>query len=48
MERKFSFRKYISSIRAALALVPHLKLELHPMDVVTAFLNGEIEEDIYM
>ena len=37
-----------TSIRVLLALVAHHNLELHQMDVVTAFLNGEVDEDIYM
>ena len=36
------------SFRTIMALVAHLDLELHQMDVKTAFLNGELEEDIYM
>ena len=31
-----------------MALVAHFDLELHQMDVKTAFLNGEIDETIYM
>ena len=31
-----------------MALVAHFDLELHQMDVKTAFLNGNIEETIYM
>lgn len=31
-----------------MALVAHLDLELHQMDVKTAFLNDNIEETIYM
>ena len=38
----------LSSIRVLLAVVAHLDLELHQMDVVTAFLHGELDEDIYM
>ena len=31
-----------------MALVSHYDLELHQMDVKTAFLNGNIDETIYM
>ncbi|WKA03284.1 hypothetical protein VitviT2T_021403 [Vitis vinifera] len=31
-----------------MALVAHFDLELHQMDVKTAFLNGNLDEDIYM
>ena len=31
-----------------MALVTHFDLELHQMDVKTAFLNGDIDETIYM
>ena len=37
-----------TTIRLRLALVAHFDLELHQMDVVTAFLNGDLDEDIYM
>jgi len=37
-----------TSIRCLLALVAYYDLELHQMDVVTAFLNGEIDENVYM
>jgi hypothetical protein len=37
-----------ASIRALLALAAHYDLEVHQMDVKTAFLNGDLEEDIYM
>jgi hypothetical protein len=37
-----------SAIRAVLALATALDLEVHQMDVSTAFLNGELEEEIYM
>ena len=37
-----------SSIRILLALVAQLDLELVQMDVKTAFLHGDLEEEIYM
>ena len=36
------------SLRIIMALVAHYDLELHRMDVKTAFLNGDLEENIYM
>lgn len=37
-----------TTIRVLLAIVAHFNLELHQMDVVKAFLNGDLEWDIYM
>ena len=37
-----------SSIQALLAYAVENNMQIHQMDVVTAFLNGELNEDIYM
>jgi hypothetical protein len=36
------------SFRIIMALVPRYDLELHQMDVKTVFLNGNLQENIYM
>ena len=36
------------SLRVILALVAHLDMELQQMNVKTAFLNGELGEEVYM
>ena len=36
------------SLRIIMTLIAHFDVELHQMDVKTAFLNGNLDEDIYM
>ena len=36
------------SVRTLIALAARQKLQLHHLDVATAFLNGELEEEIFM
>ena len=38
----------LTSIRVVLSVTVSLELHLHQMDVVTAFLNGELKEEIFM
>lgn len=47
-EETFSPDVKFQSIRTLLAFAVQNDLLLHQMDVVTAFLNGTLEEDIYM
>ena len=47
-EDTFSPVVRFNSIRLILAIVNSLDLELHQMDVKTAFLNGDLDEEIYM
>jgi hypothetical protein len=37
-----------TSVRIIMSIVAKMDLELHQLDVKTAFLNGELKEDIYM
>ena len=36
------------SFKIIMALVAHYDLELHQIDVKTAFLNGDLDENVYM
>ena len=36
------------SLRIIMVIVTHFDLKLHQMDVRTAFLNGNLVEDVYM
>ena len=47
-EETFSLIVRFASICLILDIVAHMDLELHPMDVKTTFLNGELNEEIYM
>ena len=47
-EETFSPVAMLKSIRILLSIVAHLDYEIWQMDVKTAFLNGHLEEDIYM
>ena len=47
-EDTFSSVVRIISVRLILAIVAHMDFELYQMDVKIAFLNGELDEEIYM
>ena len=36
------------SLWVIIALIAHFDLELHHMDMKTTFLNGKLEEEVYM
>ena len=44
----YSPMKRINFIRMVLAIVALRNFEVHQMDVTTAFLNGDLDEEIYM
>ncbi len=44
----FALVAKFTTIRCMLAIGATMDLEIHQVDVKTAFLNGELEEDIYM
>ena len=48
MKKVFSPVARYSSIRILLALANAYNLEVHQIDVKTAFLNGTVDHDIYM
>ena len=37
-----------TGLRIFLSAVNHLDLEMHQMDIETAFLNAELEDDVYL
>lgn len=47
-EEAFSLVVRFVSIHLILAIVTHLNLELHQMDIKTTFINGELDKKIYM
>ena len=47
-EETFSLVARYTSIRTIMALASMMKWDLHQMDVKTAFLNGMIEEEVYI
>ena len=46
--RVFSLVSCKDSFRIIMVLMAHYDLELHQMDVKTAFLNGDLYENVYM
>ena len=47
-EETFAPVAHYSSIRTILAYAVEKRMKIHQMDVITAFLNGDLNEDIYM
>ena len=47
-EETFSLVAMLKSIRILLSIAAHYDYEIWQMDVKTAFLNGNLEEEIYM
>ena len=47
-EETFSLVAMIKSIRILLAIVAHMDYEIWQMDAKTAFLNGSLDDTIYM
>ena len=46
--RVFSLVSCKDSFRIIMVFVAHYDLEIHQMDVKTAFLNGDLYENVYM
>ena len=47
-EETFALVEKYTSIRTIMALASMMKWSLHQMDVKTSFLNGVIEEEVYI
>lgn len=47
-EEKFAPVVRFSSIRTLLAFAANNNMIVHQIDIVTAFLNGELQEEVYM
>ena len=47
-EETFALVSLYTSIRAIMALASMMKWDLHQMDVKKSFLNGVIEEEVYI
>jgi len=47
-DETFSHVLCITSLRVMFAIATHLNLEIHQLDVETAFLNGYLKDKIYM
>ena len=47
-EETFSLVARYTSIRTILSLASNMKWKLHQMDIKTTFLNGVIEEEVYI
>jgi hypothetical protein len=47
-EETFALVAIYTSIRTSIALETNMKWKLHQMDVKTSFLNGVIEEEVYI
>ena len=47
-EETFAYVARYTSIRSVLSLVAVMKWKVHQMDVKTSFLNGVVEEEVYV